>query len=123
MGLVPAMPAAVKAARQTGGVTLESWLSQKTMRCAVSRKTVMAAGSISAGRDDQREFERQIPDELTGIGPGETITDMGRVWRIHQGKERLLGRIREPVDPACRRGCRPASRPASAGAERIERTM
>ena len=28
----PAMPAAVKAARQTGGVTFESWLSQKMIR-------------------------------------------------------------------------------------------
>jgi hypothetical protein len=44
------MPAAVKAARQTGGVTLLSWLSQKMMRCAVSRNEACAAGSTSSGR-------------------------------------------------------------------------
>ena len=37
---VPAIAAAVNAVRQTGGVTLESWLSQKMMRCAERRAKV-----------------------------------------------------------------------------------
>ena len=49
MGRDPAMPAAVKAAKQTGGVTFESWLSQKMMRCAVSRNVTAIAGSTSTG--------------------------------------------------------------------------
>ena len=42
-----AMAAAVKAASATGGVTLESWLSQKMIMCAESSAAVAAPGGTT----------------------------------------------------------------------------
>ncbi len=50
IGLVPAIAAPVNAARATGGVTLESWLNQKTIRCAESRAKVRVCSLKTASR-------------------------------------------------------------------------
>ncbi len=54
IGLVPAIAAAVKATRQTGGVTLLSCDSQKIMRCALSSIPTRRSGSSSSVRTSCR---------------------------------------------------------------------
>jgi hypothetical protein len=52
------MAAAAKAVRQTGGVTLLSWLSQKMIMCADSSAVISTAGEdLHVEADHQRSVE------------------------------------------------------------------
>ena len=121
MGGVRAIAAAAKAVRQTGGVTPESWLSQKMIMCADS------SAMVSASRDSAPSVKvRLISGGTSATSAAAASSDMG--WPITSMRSAATSiRIAlawSPMVPAATAWITldSAISSASAGAERVAST-